>query len=168
MNFASDFCAVDECCSFGFVIHQMKLLGDHLCIMFHLRMQRKYGDRTICRFFIRVTGANLPVYMAVFSHWKTLISDALSMPCSVTTAPISLKACTKGHRWSKNGDAALSSSLFICIQKQSSLTGAKNGRFSVTGKMSVRGAIAGRAHVKVLQRDEFFDSVTAAWNEGGS
>jgi hypothetical protein len=27
--------------------------------------------------------------------------------------------------------------------------------------MSVRGAIAWRAHVKVLQRDEFFDSVTA-------
>ena len=34
--------------------------------------------------------------------------------------------------------------------------------------MSVRGAIAWRAHVKVLQRDEFFDSVTAAWYEGGS
>ena len=31
-----------------------------------------------------------------------------------------------------------------------------------------RGAIAWRAHVKVLQRDEFFDSVTAAWYEGGS
>ena len=34
--------------------------------------------------------------------------------------------------------------------------------------MSVRDAIAWRAHVKVLQRDEFFDSELAAWNEGGS
>jgi hypothetical protein len=77
VNFASDFCAVDECCSFGFVIHQMKLLGDHLCIMFHLRMQRKYGDRTICRFFIRVTGANSPVFEAP----KTgLVVDVARLP----------------------------------------------------------------------------------------
>ena len=65
MNFGSEFCAFDECCSFSFAIKQKKLLGDHLCIMFHLRMQRKYGDRTICRFFIRVTGANLPVFQSL-------------------------------------------------------------------------------------------------------
>ncbi len=41
-----------------------------------------------------------------FSHWKTLILEALSMPCSVTTSPISMKTCRKGHRWCKNGDAA--------------------------------------------------------------
>ena len=34
--------------------------------------------------------------------------------------------------------------------------------------MSVRGAIAWRAHVKLLQRDDVFDSVTADWYEGGS
>jgi hypothetical protein len=38
------------------------------------------------------------------------------------------ETCRKGHRWCKNGDAALSSSLFICIQKKSSLTGAKHER----------------------------------------
>ena len=43
----------------------MKLLGDHLRIMFHLRMQRKDGDRNVCRFFIRVTGANLPVFQSL-------------------------------------------------------------------------------------------------------
>ena len=43
----------------------MKLLGDHLCIMFHLRMQRKEGDRNVCRCFIRVTGANLPVFQSL-------------------------------------------------------------------------------------------------------
>ena len=53
-----------------------------------------------------------------FSHWKTLILEPISMPCSVTTSPISMKTCTKGHRWCKNGDAALSSLLFICIQKK--------------------------------------------------
>ena len=51
------------------------------------------------------------------------------MPCSVTTSPISMKTCRKGHRWSKKGDAALSSSLFIRIQKNSSLTGAKHACF---------------------------------------
>ena len=55
----------------------MKLLGDHLCIMFHLRMQRKYGDRTFCRFFIRVTGANSPVFEAP----KTgLVVDVARLP----------------------------------------------------------------------------------------
>jgi len=43
----------------------MKLLGDHVGIIFHLRMQRKDGDRTVCRFFIRVTGANLPVFQSL-------------------------------------------------------------------------------------------------------
>ena len=65
MNFGSEFCAFDECCSFSFAIKQMKLLGDHLRIMFHLRMQRKDGDRNVCRFFIRVTGANLPVFRSL-------------------------------------------------------------------------------------------------------
>jgi hypothetical protein len=40
-----------------------------------------------------------------------------------------MKTCRKGHRWSKKGDAALSSSLFIRIQKFSSLTGAKHACF---------------------------------------
>jgi hypothetical protein len=65
VNFGSEFCAFDECCSFSFAIKQMKLLGDHLCIMFHLRMQRKDGDRNVCRFFIRVTGANLAVFQSL-------------------------------------------------------------------------------------------------------
>ena len=65
MNFGSEFCVFDECCSFNFAIQQMKLLSDHLCIMVHLRMQRKDGDRNVCRFFIRVTGANLPVLSAL-------------------------------------------------------------------------------------------------------
>ena len=43
----------------------MKLLGDHLSTMFYLRMQRKYGDRNVCRFFIRVTGADLPVFQSL-------------------------------------------------------------------------------------------------------
>ena len=60
-----------------------------------------------------------------FSHWKTLILET----CSVTTSPISMKTCRKGHLWCENGDAALSSSLFICIQKNSSLTGAEHGYF---------------------------------------
>ncbi len=103
----------------------MKLLGDHVGIMFHLRIQRKDGDRTVCRFFIRVTGANLPVFRslenahfgadfyAVFRDGFTHLHET----------------CTKGHRWCKNGDAALSSSLFIGIQKKSSLTGAAHGCF---------------------------------------
>ena len=65
MNFGSEFCAFDECCSFSIAIKQIKLLGDHLRIMFHLRMQRKDGDRNVCRFFIRVTGANLPVFRSL-------------------------------------------------------------------------------------------------------
>ena len=43
----------------------MKLLSNHLCIMFHLRMQRKDGDRNVCRFFIRVTGAKLAVFQSL-------------------------------------------------------------------------------------------------------
>ena len=65
MNFGSEFCVFDECYSFSFAIQQMKLQGDHSSIMFHLRMQRKDGDRNVCRFFIRVTGANLPVFQSL-------------------------------------------------------------------------------------------------------
>jgi hypothetical protein len=65
VNFGSEFCVFDECCSFNFAIQQMKLLSDHLCIMVHLRMQRKDGDRNVCRFFIRVIGANLPVFQSL-------------------------------------------------------------------------------------------------------
>jgi hypothetical protein len=65
VNFGSEFCVFDECCSFSFAIQQMKLLGDHLSTMFYLRMQRKYGDRNVCRFFIRVTGADLPVFQSL-------------------------------------------------------------------------------------------------------
>ena len=43
----------------------MKLQGDHLSIMFHLRMQSKDGDCNVCRFFIRVTGADLPVFQSL-------------------------------------------------------------------------------------------------------
>ncbi len=64
MNFGSEFCVFDECYSFSFAL-QMKLQGDHSSIMFHLRMQRKDGDRNVCRFFIRVTGANLPVFQSL-------------------------------------------------------------------------------------------------------
>ena len=61
MNFGSEFCACDERFSLSFVIQRRNLLGDHFCIMFHLRMQRKYGNRNVCRFFIRATGASQSV-----------------------------------------------------------------------------------------------------------
>ena len=91
-------------------------------VAFHLHSKKFQPDR--CRTWL------------FFSHWKTLILEPISMPCSVTTSPISMKTCTKGHRWCKNGDAGFSSSLIICIQKKSSLTGAEHGCFSVTGKRS--------------------------------
>ena len=79
MNFGSEFCAFDECCSFSFAIQQMKLLSDHLCIMVHLRMQRKDGDRNVCPFLIRVTGANLLVFQSLenahFGTCRTLVLD---------------------------------------------------------------------------------------------
>ena len=57
----------------------MKLLGDHVGIIFHLRMQRKDGDRTVCRFFIRVTSANLPVFQSLenahFGACRTPVLD---------------------------------------------------------------------------------------------
>ena len=78
MNFGSEFCAFDECCSFSFAIKQMKLLGDHLCIMFHLCMQRKEGDRNVCRCFIRVTGANLAVFQSLENaHFGTCRTPVL-------------------------------------------------------------------------------------------
>ena len=56
----------------------MKLLGDHLRIMFHLRMQRKDGDRNVCRFFIRVTGANLAVFQSLENaHFGTCRTPVL-------------------------------------------------------------------------------------------
>ena len=60
------------------------------------------------------------------------------MPCSVTTSPISMKTCRKDHRWCKNGNTALSSLLFVCIQKKSSLTGAKYCCFSGSDKDHLR------------------------------
>ena len=79
MNFGSELCVFDECCSFNFAIQQMKLLSDHLCIMFHLRMQRKDGDRNVCPFLIRVTGANLLVFQSLenahFGTCRTLVLD---------------------------------------------------------------------------------------------
>jgi hypothetical protein len=79
VNFGSEFCVFDECCSFNFAIQQMKLLSDHLCIMFHLRMQRKDGDHNVCRYLIRVTGAKLPVFRSLenahFGTCRTLVLD---------------------------------------------------------------------------------------------
>ena len=78
MNFGSEFCVFDECYSFSFAIQQMKLQGDHSSIMFHLRMQRKDGDRTVCRFFIRVTSANLPVFQSLENaHFDTCRTPVL-------------------------------------------------------------------------------------------
>ena len=55
----------------------MKLLRDHLCIMFHLLMQKKNGDRNVCRFFIRETGAKLPVFEA---PKPGLVADVARVP----------------------------------------------------------------------------------------
>ena len=78
MNFGSEFCVFDECCSFSFAIQQMKLLGGHLSIMFYLRMQRKDGDRNVCRFFIRVTGANLAGFQSLENaHFGTCRTPVL-------------------------------------------------------------------------------------------
>ncbi len=78
-------------------------------------------------------------------------SQCTSKGRSVTTSPISMKTCRKGHRWCKHGDAALSFSLFIRIQKSSSLTGAKHGCFS-----SLENARFGGAFYAVF-RDDFAD-----------
>ena len=56
----------------------MKLLSDHLCIMVHLRMQRKDGDRNVCPFLIRVTGANLLVFQSLENaHFGTCRTPVL-------------------------------------------------------------------------------------------
>ena len=91
-----------------------------------------------------------------FGHWKPLILEQIFMPCSVTTSPTgapngSLKSPC--HR-----------QCGCCSYVAFSLVGKK--RFSVN--MVRARVIAWRTRVKVLQRDELFDSVTAAWCEGGS
>jgi hypothetical protein len=55
----------------------------------------------------------------------------------------------------------------VWLQRLGCFFFSRKKKFSVH-MVRARGAIAWRAHVKVLQRDEFFDSVTAAWYEGGS